>query len=92
MLVRPMIAPTLICMSSLIIGGTLILLRPIVSRSSMNDMIVIITPIPSMIRRRFSSRGEKSAKRNTRGLIIRSVNMRDIHAPYGAGDRHFSLL
>lgn len=79
-------------MMSLAIGGIFILLRSIVSRSSMNDIIEIITPIPSMIRRRFSRRGEKSAKRNTSGLMMMSANMRDIHAPYGAGERHLSLL
>ncbi len=92
MLVRPMIAPTPICINSLTIGGTLIRLFPIVSISSINDTIESMTPIQSMMMSRFSRRREKSAKRNKRGLIISNITMSDIPAPYGAGDLHFSLL
>jgi hypothetical protein len=58
----------------------------------MKDMIEIKTPTPRTIKSRFSRSGEKSAKRKTRGLIMVSETIIDIHAPYGAGDRHFSLL
>ena len=77
---------------SLAVGGILILLFPIVSKSSMNDMIDISTPITRIIVNRFSRRGEKSANKYMNGLMITSAVIMDIPAPYGAGDLHFSLL
>lgn len=68
-------------MMSLAIGGILILLFPIVSRSSMNDMIDIKIPITRIIVNRFSRRGEKSANKYMKGLIIRSAVIIDIPAP-----------
>jgi hypothetical protein len=79
-------------MMSLAIGGILILLFHIVSRSSINDIIDINTPITRIIANRFSSNGEKSANKYMSGLIINNVVIIDIPAQYGAGDRHFSLL
>lgn len=92
MLVRPIIAPTPICIMSLARGGIFILLFPIVSRSSMNEIIDITIPIVRMMISLFSRSGEKSAKRKIRGLIKRSVMRIDMPAPYGAGFLHFSLL
>jgi len=66
---------------SLAIGGIFILLFPIVSRSSMNDIIDIIIPIPRIIMSLFSRSGEKSAKRKINGLIKISVMRIDIPAP-----------
>ena len=91
-LVSPMRAPTPICIKSLAIGGTLIGLLPIVSRSSTNDTRAMIIPITRMIMRRCSRRSENQAKRNTSGERSSSVMMIAIPAPYGAGSLHFSLL
>lgn len=68
MLVSQMMAPTVICMIRRAIGGILIGLFPIVSRSSTKDMREIIPQRISTIISRFSKRGEKLAKTNNAGL------------------------
>jgi hypothetical protein len=86
-----MIAPTHICIKSLAIGGILILLLPMVSRSSMNDTIEMMIPTTSMIVNLCMRSHENPPKKITRGERIRSVRMIAIPAPYGTGDLCHSL-
>ena len=92
MLVSPIIAQTIICIQSRARGGTFIRLFPIVSISSINDMMDIPIPIMRTMRNRFSRRGEKFEKKNIKGERRRRIKIRAIPTPYGAGFRPSSLL
>ena len=92
MLVSQITTPTHICIMSLTIGGTLIGLFQIVSISSRKLTRDIPIPIINTMRSRFSSNGEKSQNKKTRGESMRSIMSIDIPAPYGAGALHFSDL